>query len=1261
MQFWCICTSYLTFFNSDLFEIVHLSRVWGCGSLSIVEVSRLKFISDWSLSRKLLTAFSLILLLNVLALGLALWNVTRLAERLDFMIDVRVEAVKIAARLNRGVVELRSFEKDALLAANADELAQSISGINKTAVQFEQRLESIKGLDLSEQSQQVLIGIESNYKLYTHALNRAVDLIKLGKKDEAAALAQIEGRKLSLRVRDDSVSFNDIQEAELSETREAVRQNSQRIFLIVLLLAVASVLLGMFAAVFVGRSISSGLGRLVDLSNAIAQGNLDTPVHAQGQDEVGQLTGSLAAMQSALLRARTEEARREWLMTGLARLNDVVLGELATEVLAQRVVSELCEYTGAKVGALYVVEESEGSEVLQLFGSYAYTPRKNLSNRWKPGEGLVGQAFIEQRQILLGEVPEDYVQIVSGLGAVSPRHICVTPFLYEDRVQGVIEIGTLHAQDGQMLEYLKDAVGIVSTAFEMAKNRTQLSLQQEELKSSNHELQQQAKSLQTAQEELETRQDELQRSNAELETQMLRIKESEERLRVQQEEMEVVNEELHEKNALLERQKHETEAARSDIARQAEELAIASKYKSEFLANMSHELRTPLNSLLLLARSLKENSEGNLNSDQLESAKVIFDSGSDLLNLINEILDLAKIEAGRVDLKLEKLPLNELEQSIKLQFDHMARNQGLELKVNVLDGAPQEIVTDPARLRQVVKNLVGNALKFTEQGSVEVSLAPVPAGMDLSRSGLDPASAFAIIVKDTGIGIPPDKQKIVFEAFQQGDSGDRRRYGGTGLGLSISRDLSDLLGGEIHLESEPEKGSIFTLYLPVVAKEVDHEMKKSTGEGKGPVIDKAGTVLTPSQSDTSGQAKIISPVSFDDDREAISNVDRVILVIEDDQRFAKILVGHIHKRGFKCLVALTGEEGLQLARSRRPDGVVLDIHLPNMDGWSVLSALKDDVNTRHIPVHIVSAEEPSNAGLRIGAIGHVNKPLQKEDIESVLNRLEEATAKAEKRVLVVEDDPLMRKETVNIIGNGNVHVDEAESGEQALNALRSEKYALVVLDLGLPDIQGLDLLKAISNEIDDLPPVIVYTVRSLTVDEEMALRQYADSIILKDVRSQDRLLDEVALFLHRVVSDLPEDKGKIIRNLHESDDILSGKNILVVEDDMRTMFAMVKILAAHKAKPLKAENGEKALLLLDKQPDVDLILMDMMMPVMDGYETVQRIRQQTRFADLPIIALTAKAMKEDRQKCIDSGASDYLPKPVDQDRLIALMRVWLCR
>jgi CheY-like chemotaxis protein len=531
----------------------------------------------------------------------------------------------------------------------------------------------------------------------------------------------------------------------------------------------------------------------------------------------------------------------------------------------------------------------------------------------------------------------------------------------------------------------------------------------------------------------------------------------------------------------------------------------------------------------------------------------------------------------------------------------------------------------------------------------------------LARSGLDPRASLAVSVTDTGIGIPAEKQRIIFEAFQQADSGDRRKYGGTGLGLSISRELAALLGGEIQLVSEPGKGSTFTVFLPL---RVEGPVSVSRGPARAPApapmlprVDAFAAPQPPAPKPAPSPARQALP----DDRASIADHDHVILVVEDDERFARILAAHVRARGLKCLLATSGEEGLELARAHRPDGVVLDIQLPQMDGWAVLNALKQDVSLRHIPVHIVSAEESSTQNLRLGAIGHVAKPVGREQIDEVLQRLEAASAQAPKRVLVVEDDDVMRRETVRIVGNGNVSVTEVSTGGAALAALAEGPFQLVVMDLGLPDMQGLELLRRITEAKIALPPVIIHTNRELTTEEELFLRAYAESIIVKDVRSQERLIDEVALFLHRVVRDLPEENRRAILHLHESNEPLRGKKVLIVEDDMRTMFAMARMLAGHGVNPVKAENGERALAMLGEHPDVDLVLMDMMMPVLDGYEATQRIRKLGSFARLPIVALTAKAMKEDRQRCLEAGATDYLSKPVDPDRLVSLMRVLLSR
>jgi PAS domain S-box-containing protein len=962
------------------------------------------------------------------------------------------------------------------------------------------------------------------------------------------------------------------------------------------------------------------------------------------RDQNAAVAGIMIALRDVTLVRRAEQDRdaKEWVMLGVARLNQRFQEQASSADLSRRLVTELAEYAGAQVGALYIVEGDGPGASLVLAASHAYVRRKGLSNRFALGEGILGQAALERRQLLVRDLPEDYLHIASGLADGLPRSLCVTPLIFEGGVKAMVELASVRPFTDAALDYLRQSAPAIAVALEaaFARERIAAALERSQVLSA----------------ELEAQQDALRSTNAELEEQTAALKASEQKLRAQQAEIELSNSELNTKNELLERQRSETEQARQVLAEQAEEVALASKYKSEFLANMSHELRTPLNSLLLLARSLRENELGNLSEDQVESARVIFDSGSDLLNLINEILDLSKIEAGKMDLRLEEVDLGELERSLSSQFDHMARAQGLSLKFERASGAPERIVTDPQRLGQIVKNLLGNAIKFTEAGGVTVRIERPAPGVMLRRSALDHTQALAIHVTDTGIGIPLDKQRIIFEAFQQADSGDRRRFGGTGLGLSISRELATLLGGEIQLVSSVGHGSTFTLYLPLTtgrAPDSPRPLRGTSPRLAAPEAASAAPTL-PAPAEP-------GPLAEFDDRGALSERDHVVLVIEDDLRFAKQIAAPIRARGLKCLLASSGEEGLMLARRHRVHGVVLDIKLPQMDGWAVLNTLKQDVSLRHIPVHIVSADEHGAQPIRLGAIGHASKPLSRERIDEVLARLAAASAEANKRVLVVEDDERLRKETVRIIGNGAVSVEEVASGEAALQALRRERFHLVVMDLGLPDMQGFDLLKRVTAEKIHLPPIIVHTVRALTGEEEMFLRAYADSIIVKDVRSQERLIDEVALFLHRVVRDLPEENRRAIMQLHASDEPLRGKKILVVEDDMRTMFAMARMLAGHGVNPLKAENGERALAMLAEHPDTDLVLMDMMMPVMDGYEATRRIRETRSTSSLPVVALTAKAMKEDRQRCLDVGATDYLSKPVDPDRLVSLLRVLLSR
>jgi CheY-like chemotaxis protein/HAMP domain-containing protein len=1002
-----------------------------------------------------------------------------------------------------------------------------------------------------------------------------------------------------------------------------------------------ALILSIAAALLLSRDIIGGLTAVTAVADAIAGGELNTEIATAGTDELAQLAGSMSKMQSALRGSREEAEARDWLKSGLARLSDILRGELSEQEIADRMVGEMAEYLGAQIGAFYLAEEANGQPSLVLLGSYAYTHRKNLSNRYGLGEGLVGQAALERSQILISNVPDDYIRVVSGLGESAPRNICVSCALFNDQLKAVVELASLEPLSALQLEYIAQAMPAVGIALETAQSRQKIRLALDESQRLAIELQAQQAELQATNEELQTQQEELRSANEELEQQSRQLQESEERLRAQQEELEVTNEELSERNQLLDRQRRDVEQARLEIAEKAEELALASKYKSEFLANMSHELRTPLNSLLLLAMRLADNRGGNLTQDQVDSARVIHESGTDLLLLINEILDLSKIEAGRMELSLEESRLADLARSLQQSFGHLADEKGLRLDVRILDDVPPLLVTDFKRLEQVLRNLVSNAIKFTAQGGVSVLFGRAAADSDLSRSGLDPAAALAIEVTDTGIGIDQAQHKVIFEAFQQADGSTSRKYGGTGLGLSISREIVRLLHGEIQLASAPGQGSRFTVFLPL---------------GLPAAVAPPAAAPVPSEAERPLPAATVVP----DDRAGLHPGAKAMLVVEDDPKFAALLVQQCRERGFLCLACASGEEALELAVQHLPQGIVLDLRLPGIDGWKVLERLKDNPRTRHIPVHIVSGLEPAGDAMRRGAVGQLRKPVSPDDIDGALRQIEEMSSGRVRRLLVVEDDAASRGVLAELLADDAVEVTQAGSGQQALSALEGGAFDCMILDLALGDMTGSSLLAQLAERPEiSLPPVIIYTARDLTSAEEQELREYSESIILKGVRSHERLLDEVSLFLHQVVSAMPEKKRQVILDLHDSDAVLRGKKVLVVDDDMRTVFAISRLLTDHGMEPLKAENGERALALLDEMPQVDIVLTDIMMPVLDGFETIRRIRSQQRFSRLPVIALTAKAMKGDQEQCLAAGANDYMPKPVDPDRLLSLLRVWL--
>ena len=1000
--------------------------------------------------------------------------------------------------------------------------------------------------------------------------------------------------------------------------------------------------------------LSSGASRVTD-------GDLEVSVDVESRNEIGDLTESFNHMTAILRKNRDLTRQRDWLKAGMVGLNDTMRGQMDVSLLSRNIVTYLAEYLGARIGVIFLSVENQH---LEIAGRYAYEKHQGESDRFVFGEGIVGQAAVDGKITLISDLPDDYITIDSGLGRMLPRNIVVMPFLFENQVKGVIELGTVHQLSDLQMELLNQVGESIAIAVKVAQSGAQQRIlldetqsqakellnQQGELKVINKELEEQTRMLKQSGKKLQAQQEELKVSNAELEEQTQRLKQSEKRLRTQQEELEVVNEELEEKNHSLQMQKKEIEKTKNELEIQTGELATASKYKSEFLANMSHELRTPLNSLLILSKMLADNKKGNLFEDQTESAEVIYNSGISLLTLINEILDLSKIEAGRMDVNINKVSIKILADNIKNNFKHMLDKKGLSLIININKKMPEFIKSDQNRLEQIIKNLISNAVKFTKAGNVRVDFNLPSKSASLFRSGLNAGNSVSISVSDTGIGISPDKQKIIFEAFQQSDGSTSREYGGTGLGLSISRELAILLGGEIQVESYPGKGSSFTLYLPLQLERENQKMSP-VPEKNVPKQKKKQVALS----------KPAAQLEIKDDRGTIKNNKNVILIIEDDPNFAKLVMDLCHEKDYKALVALNGESGLQLADEYLPLAIILDLHLPGINGWAVLDSLKDNPETRHIPVHIISSDNFSFEAFKKGVIGYLTKPVKEKELEAAFTVIENFNCKKIKNLLVIEDDRSLNNAIIKLIGNGDVSSKGVASGMEAMTELKSEKYDCMILDLGLPDMSGFELLDKLEEDAIHIPPVVIYTGKELNREQELELKKHAESIIIKGVRSEERLLDETSLFLHRMVDKLPEKKKKMILNLYDSDTMFSDKRVLIVDDDMRNVFAVSQLLSQKGIKILKAENGVKALKILNQEPNIDLVLMDIMMPEMDGYEAIKRIRKQECFFKLPIIALTAKAKKNDFEKCMAAGANDYLSKPVDIDRLLSMMRVWLYR
>jgi signal transduction histidine kinase/CheY-like chemotaxis protein len=1011
------------------------------------------------------------------------------------------------------------------------------------------------------------------------------------------------------------------------------------------------------------------------VSTAVTQGDLTRQITVEAQGEVAELKDNLNQMISNLRDTTQRNEEQDWLKTNLARISGLMQGQRDLKMVSRMIMSELTPTVSAQLGAFYMAEGENGDDEateLKLIASYGYKKRKNVSNNFKAGEGLVGQALLERIPIVVDNAPADYVKISSGLGEGEAVNLIVLPVIFEDQVLAVIELGSFKKFSEihlTFLEQLMETIGVVLNTL-IANMRTEELLEQSQ--SLTQELQSQS-------EELQARQEELSKSNKDLEDQAKSLKASEEMLQQQQEELQQTNEELQEKAALLERQNRdieiknrEIELARASLEEKAEQLALSSKYKSEFLANMSHELRTPLNSLLILSKMLGDNADDNLTEKQVEFAKTIHNAGSDLLELINDILDLSKVEAGKMDVHVAPLSLDAVADYVERTFRPVADDKELEFTIDVAEDLPESVTTDEQRLQQIIRNLLSNAFKFTEKGGVSMRIAlAVRDHVFVNETLAQIPDLLAISVSDTGIGIPDDKLRLIFEAFQQADGGTARKYGGTGLGLSISREIARLLGGEIQVESKEREGSTFTLYLPPawVARDgqpaLDSGFERRATNGAG-ITGAAEAAAAAPPRIASGRTIIASPGGADpallaqdevqDDRDQVQPGDAVCLIVEGDGETAHSMLDRARTAGFKGLVAFRPDAGIAVARNWGPDAIVLNTDL------KALQQLKQLPETRHIPVYMVGTPELRQDALQTGAAGYLEMPVGDAALEAALGDMKERLERRVKRVLVVDDNDVERESIGELIGDGDdVEIVSAASSEEALEALEREaRIDCIVLDLKLPRMTGFQLLETIgTDERFQAIPVIVHTSKELTRREETKLRKYAKTIVVKDVRSPDRLLAETALFLHRPQSSMPSDQRRMLEEANRAEVVFAGKKVLLVDDDVRNLFALASALESRGLEIVFAENGREGIEALKQHPEVDLVLMDLMMPEMDGYEAMRALREMQQFKSLPIIALTAKAMKGDREESISAGASDYITKPVDIEQLLSLMQVWL--
>ncbi|MDO8988803.1 MAG: response regulator [Sideroxyarcus sp.] len=1198
------------------------------------------------ISTRLLLGFSLTLLGALIVAGIGLFSVTHLSR---IVTDIHAHPFVVSntiTGIRADVLLVQSIVGDMEHAANSAEIERLRLQLLELRAAADKDVATVRRMYLGPKSD--VDDIASAWTELRAARDETINLMLAGRTAEAIAKHGKRDSALMETVlkRVDVVrNFAFAKAAELEQQARDKAQSAVRLvsiaFIVVLvggfamtLLIMRSVKQSLQQASTTVQKLIEGSGDKVRVAEAISAGDLgQEPVLSEPlqldlnrlpNDEIGTLIRAASRMseiQCALdeafhkmtlsLRQDREAVRAlDWLKSGQNELNALMRGEQGVAEMSNRVLAYLADYLKAGVGALYLFDEHRSE--LYLAASYACTPRKNAGDRLGLGEGLVGQAAREKKVIVVSGIPPDYLPIGSALGESAPKAVSLIPLMHGKRLVGVIEMGSFREFDRTELEFLERAREGIAIGLDMTLARHAMAELLEETQQQTEEL------------------------------------------RVQQEELQQSSEELEERAQLLEQQRDKirssnerAEAANQKLQQQAEELGRISNYKSEFLANMSHELRTPLNSLMILSNLLTQNKEGNLTEKQVEFAATIHNAGKDLLNLISDILDLSKIESGHMQMDYAEVSTGAMCDALQALFTPVARQKNLSFHMCIEADAPPAFRGDEQRIRQILKNLVSNALKFTAQGEVALRVF-APAGHENPL----PVRAVAFAVSDTGIGIPADKQKLIFQAFQQADGSISRKYGGTGLGLSISLQLARAMHGDVQMRSLEGGGSVFTLYLPF---EETAAQFAEPGTNRDNALSAETKFFMAVQGDES--AYLSAPVP--DDRDHLKPGDKSILVIEDDLDFAGILREMINKRGFAVLAAANGESGVALAERYAPSAIILDVALPHIDGWRVMRHLKDNPRTRHIPVHFITCMDDRHQALVMGAIGFVTKPVSAEQLDKVFQTIEGSIDKTVKRLLIVEDNASEAKSMVALLEEAGVEITVVASGEEAIPLLASGTFDCMVLDLGLSDMSGFDLLARVgSMEGTRRIPVIIHSGRELSHEDERKLRRHAESIVIKGVRSPERLLNEVTLFLHLVESELHPDKQRMIRTALDREAMLDGRKVLLVDDDMRNVFSLSSVLAEKSMQVIEAENGVEALARLNEHSDIAVVLMDIMMPEMDGYTAMRAIRKDPRFADLPIIAMTAKALKGDHEKCLEAGASDYIAKPVDMEKLFSLIRVW---